>query len=71
MPQFSSLSEIETALRDGGLTREYQLLLPEKMVREENADRVLRLLDQHGVSFTVSPHHFGGAIASRAERRPP
>lgn len=69
MPQFSSLSQVEAALRDGGLTREYQLLFSEKMVREENAERVLSLLQEHGVSFTVSTYHYGDAIASRAERR--
>jgi hypothetical protein len=68
MPQFSSLSQIEAALRDGGLTPEYQLLFSEKMVREENAERVLSLLQEHGVAFTVSAYHYGDAIASRAER---
>lgn len=71
MPQFASLSDIEAALRDGGLTPEYELLVSEKMVRDEKAERVLALLRQRGVSVTVSAHHFGAAIASRAERRPP
>ena len=71
MPQFSSLSDIEAALKSGGLTRDYELLLSEKMVRENNAEHVLSLLRQRGVSFTVSPSHFGAAVASRAERRPP
>ena len=62
---------IEAALRDGGLTPDYELLLSEKMARDENAAGVLALLRQRGVSVTVSPHHFGAAIASRAERRPP
>ena len=70
MPQFSSLSAVEAALSDGRLTRDYQVLLSERMVREENADRVLALLQQHGVAFTVSAYHYGDAIASRAERRP-
>jgi hypothetical protein len=71
MPQFSSLSDIEAALQNGGLTGDYELLLSEKMVRDQNAEHVLALLRQRGVSFTVSPHHYGDAIASRAERRPP
>jgi hypothetical protein len=71
MPQFSSLSDIEAALRDGALTRDYELLLSEKMVRDEKAEHVLALLRQRGVSFTVSPQHVGAAIASRAERRAP
>jgi hypothetical protein len=71
MPQFSSLSDIEAALRSGGLTGDYELLLSEKMVRDKNAEHVLSLLRQRGVAFTVSPHHYGDAIASRAERRPP
>jgi len=71
MPQFSSLSDIEAAINSGGLTRDYELLLSEKMVRESNAEHVLSLLRQRGVSFTVSPNHFGAAVASRAERRPP
>ena len=70
MPQFPSLSAVEAALRDGALTRDYELLLPEKMAREANADRVLSLLKERGVQFTVSTHHYGDAIASRAERRP-
>jgi hypothetical protein len=70
MPQFSSLSAVEAALRDGGLTADYQLLLSEKMVREQDADRVLSLLKERGVQFTVSTFHYGDAIASRAERRP-
>jgi hypothetical protein len=41
------------------------------MVHEKNAEHVLSLLRQRGVSFTVSPHHYGDAVASRAERRPP
>jgi hypothetical protein len=71
MPQFSSLSDIEAALREGALTRDYELLLSEKMVRDEKAEQVLTLLRQRGVAFTVSAHHVGAAIASRAERRPP
>ena len=70
MPQFPSLSAVEAALREGALTPEYQLLLSEKMVREENADRVLSLLKERGVQVTVSTYHYGDAIASRAERRP-
>jgi hypothetical protein len=70
VPQFSSLADVEAALGAGRLTRDYQLLLSEKMARDENADRVLSLLEKHGVAFTVSPHHHGDAVASRAERRP-
>ncbi|MGQ0713118.1 MAG: hypothetical protein ACT4PJ_05230 [Gemmatimonadaceae bacterium] len=70
MPQFSSLSAIETALQSGGLSRDYELLISEKMAREDNADRVLALLQERGIAYTVSAHHYGEAIASRAERRP-
>ena len=69
MPQYSSLADIEAALRDGRLTRSWELILSEKMVRDQDATRVLSLLEQQGVAFTVSPHHHGDAIASRAERR--
>ena len=70
MPQFPSLSAVEAALREGALTPEYQLLVSEKMVREQDADRVLSLLKERGVQVSVSPYHYGDAIASRAERRP-
>lgn len=70
MPQFSSLAEVEAALRDGRLTGAWELLLSEKMARSAGADRVLPLLDEHGIAYTVSPGHWGDAIASRAERRP-
>lgn len=70
MPQFPSLSAVETALREGALGPDYQLLLSEKMVREKDADRVLSLLKERGIQFTVSTDHYGDAIASRAERRP-
>jgi hypothetical protein len=69
VPQYSSLADIEAALSDGRLTRSWELLLPEKMVRGDDANRVLDLLAKQGVAFTVSPHHHGDAIASRAERR--
>lgn len=69
MPQYSSLAAIEAALSDGRLTRSWELLLSEKMVRDQDAKRVLSLLEQQGVAFTVSPQHHGDAIASRAERR--
>lgn len=69
MPQYASLADIEAAVTDGRLTRAWELLLPEKMVRDLDAGRVLSLLEQKGVAFTVSPHHHGDAIASRAERR--
>lgn len=70
MPQFPSLSAVETALREGSLGPDYQLLLSEKMVREAGAERVLSLLKERGIQFTVSTYHYGDAIASRAERRP-
>ena len=70
MPQFSALADVEAALADGRLTRDYQLLLSETMARGENASRVLALLEKHGVAVIVSPHHYGDAVASRAERRP-
>jgi hypothetical protein len=69
VPQYSSLADIEAALRDGRLTHSWELLLSEKMARGEGAQRVLGLLEQQGVAFTVSPHHYGDAVASRAERR--
>ena len=69
MPQFPSLSAVETAVQSGALKPDYELLLSEKMAREENADRVLSLLKERGFHFTVSAHHYGDAIASRAERR--
>ena len=69
MPQYSSLADIEAALSQGRLTRAWELLLPEKMARDQDATRVLALLEKQGVAFTVSPHHHGDAIASRAERR--
>jgi hypothetical protein len=69
MPQFSSLADIEAALGDGRLTRAWELLLSEKMARDKDATRVLSLLEKQGVAFTVSAHHHGDAIASRAERR--
>ena len=70
MPQFSSLADIEAALSDGRLTRAWELLLPEKMARDDGATRVLSMLEKQGVAVTVSPYHQGDAIASRAERRP-
>lgn len=70
MPQFSSLADIEAALSDGRLTPAWELLLPEKMTRDKDATRILAMLAQRGVAVTVSPHHYGDAIASRAERRP-
>lgn len=69
MPQYSSLADIEAALSDGRLTPAWELLLPEKMARDEDATRILSMLEQQGVAFTVSPQHYGDAIASRAERR--
>ena len=69
MPQFATLAAVEAALADGRLTRHYELLLSEKMARAENASHVLALLEKHGVAVTVSPHHYGDAVASRAERR--
>ena len=69
MPQFSSLADIEAALSDGRLTRAWELLVPEKMMRDKDATRVLSMLEQQGVAVTVSPQHYGDAIASRAERR--
>ena len=70
MPQFSSLADIEAALSDGRLSRAWELLVPEKMARDKEAPRVLSMLEQRGIAVTVSPHHYGDAIASRAERRP-
>jgi hypothetical protein len=70
VPQYASLAEVEAALLGGRLTRGYELLLSEKMARGEGGDRVLALLDAHGIAFTVSAGHWGDAIASRAERRP-
>lgn len=70
MPQFASLADIEAALSDGRLSHAWELLVPEKMVRDKEAPRVLSMLEQRGVAVTVSPHHYGDAIASRAERRP-
>ena len=71
VPQFASLSAVEAALRDGALTPDYELLLSEKMVRDQDAERVLALLRERGVQVTVSNAHYGDAIASRAERRRP
>jgi hypothetical protein len=35
MPQFSALADVEAALADGRLTRDYQLLVSEKMARAD------------------------------------
>ena len=70
VPQFSTLAEVEAALRDGRLTPAYEVLMSAKMASGDDADRVLTLLEQRGIAVTVSAGHCGDAIASRAERRP-
>ena len=70
MPQFSSLAELEAALADGRLTPAYEVLLSSTMASGPDAMRILALLEQRGIAVTVSPGHFGDAVASRAERRP-
>jgi hypothetical protein len=70
MPQYSSLAAIEAAVGDGRLTSAYELLLSATMAIGDDAARVLSLLEKHGIAYTVSPGHWGDAIASRAERRP-
>lgn len=69
VPQYSSLSDIEAAVRDGRLSSAWELLLPERMTRDGEAARVLAMLAEKGVMVHVSASHHGEAIASRAERR--
>ena len=70
MPQYSTLSEVEAALRDGRLTPAWEVLVSAKMASGDDAARILSILEQRGIAVTVSPSHCGDAIATRAERRP-
>lgn len=70
MPQYSTLAEIEAALRDGRLTPAWEVLMSAKMASGNDGAPVLSILEGRGIALTVSAAHCGDAIATRAERRP-
>jgi hypothetical protein len=70
MPQYSTIAEVEAALRDGRLTPAWEVLMSAKMASGDDAARVLSILEERGIAVTVSGGHCGDAIATRAERRP-